>query len=133
MVATLAEIRKSPNVGRTFTVSDFASEGEMEQLKNARKTAQKPLYDVAEAVSAEILARFGFDAWRAWQEGRIEYEYMLRLLSAERVRENQRMADLEAFMFVLATSSYKQYKGERKPKGFDVARDLLREKMKGAR
>lgn len=132
---TLAEIRKSTKLNnQAFRVADFASEEELAQLREAKNKKRQAPYDNIDALSAEIMARFGYDAWKDWQDGKIEMDEMMRFVAAERARDNVLLYDLENLITVLAKSLYKRRKREKIPKGFKVAEKIIKrieERMRG--
>lgn len=80
---------------RVHRVSDFLTDEEKEKLAKANIKGKKKQFDKIDAYVAEIIARFGYDTYLAWQCGEIETKKMNRLLSAERVRDKARYLPLE--------------------------------------
>lgn len=124
---TLGQIREGIKTEHHFTLKDFTTEAEREQLSRARAKAKAkaPKFDAASAVSAEILARFGFDAWKAWQNGEISQKQMSSYLAAERGRDLRLLADLETAISVLMTTVARRQRGKPAPKGFKMVQKMV--------
>lgn len=88
---TLADIRKNdlPNAGQYFRASDFLSDQEKQQLQESNAKGKEPdkPYDSVDAYEAEMLARFGWGAFKAWLNGEIDEDRMAKMMLAERDRE----------------------------------------------
>lgn len=124
---TLGKIREEIKSEHNFTLKDFTTEAEREQLSRARAKAKAkaPKFDAASAISAEILARFGFEAWKAWQNGEISPKQMSAYLAAERGRDLRLLADLETSMAVLFSTVARRQRGKPIPKGFKIAQKMV--------
>lgn len=97
---TLNDVKKAAHIGenvRVHKVSDYLTPEEMEQLHTAHLLRRKkPKFDLVDALEAEIVARFGWEAFKAWDDGEIAETRMYRWLNAERGREARGMAELES-------------------------------------
>lgn len=114
---------------RRYRLSDFASQDEIAELEavNLRGKERKRLeFDAVDRYCAEILARFGYEAYKAWLSGEIEMERMARWLEAERCREEGVFLGLESTL-TAAISSCAQSK-----KGLRVANKLINKQQRVA-
>lgn len=126
---TLEEIKKSPKLNkRDFGVSDFLTTGEVEELHTAAATSHKkqPLFDPIDAFVAEIVARFGYDVYLKWSAGKIDHDWLTRMLNAERARDKQQLLSLEGIIYAMVSASM-----SKKPqKAVRQARDLMKRDIK---
>lgn len=114
---------------RSYRLSDFVSADERAELEavNIRGKERKRIeFDAIDKLVAEIIARFGYDAYKAWVSGEIEMEKMMRLLEAERCRESGTFLGLETSL-IAAISSCAMSK-----KGLRVANKLVNKQQKEA-
>jgi len=131
--ATLKEVYKNASQKTTtFRASDFLSNDEQRQLRRANVIGKKQhrRFDAVDALVAEIIARFGYETYKAWDSGEISDEKMSRLIAAERAREAQNRLPLEALMFNLISSCIRIEKGTRRPSGVKRARELIKSEGK---
>lgn len=129
---TLDAVKKSlPQTSGTITrVSDFMTTEEKEEIRRNNYLAHsEKKFDSVDALVAEILARFGWEAYRAWQSGEINTERMIRLLAAERARERATRLNLEAIMMAMVGSCVQRQKGQPAPKGLKLAQKIYNEEM----
>lgn len=129
---TLAQAKEElKNKELHFRASDFLTEDEQERLHeaNAKGAKEKP-YDEVDAISAEILARFGYDAWSAWQDGTISTSQMLRYIAAERAREARQIIPLEAITLLAMAGANHGNKNGKPPKSLASAQQLLKNEIK---
>lgn len=132
---TLANIRKEalPKAQNLVRLSDFLSDQEKQELaeSNARgKEPEKP-YDNCDAYEAEMIARFGFDAYKAWLNGDIDELLMARMIAAERDREKQLLAPILAMIYSAnAGANNPADKNGHAPKSLRIAQDLLNKFIK---
>lgn len=130
---TLKAIReKKPK--KTFRVSDFLTNEEKEQrVKDLAKPvvkANKRLYDGVDAMMAEIMARFGYEAYKAFKTGEISIEKMSKFLCAERAREKRLIAPLEAIIISSVAGANQPTKGKSAPKSLKNAIKILKDEQK---
>ena len=132
---TIEEIKKSPKVtDKVFRASDYLSEEELDEIhaSNAKgKKIEKPFDDI-DAFSAEILARFGWDTYQAWLEGRFEMSKSLRFIAAERARDKQLIVHLEAIILSAIAGANNPDKNGKMPKSLKQASDILKKEIKEA-
>lgn len=122
------KLANSP-VKRSYRLSDFVSSDEMAELEAANilgKPRKSVDFDVIDAVVGEVIARFGWDTYKAWLSGEIEHNKMMRLLEAERCREKGMFLGLESAL-IAAISSCAQGK-----KGLRVAQKIVKRQQKEA-
>ena len=87
---TLKKARQAAakKVARVSGVKDFISKEQRQELALARERGKKkPAFGKVDAFTAEIVARFGFEVYKAWNRGEISPQKMNAWISAERVRE----------------------------------------------
>lgn len=129
---TLKEARKEAKE-RVFRVSDFLSQKEVEELHENNKTKHiKPKFDLADAYIAEIMSRFGYDAYRAWKCGDIEQETMNRLIEAERARDARERILLETIIVASCAGANRPTKSGHLPKTIRLAIKMLSDERKKA-
>lgn len=134
---TLNEVKKQIRPkNRVVRVSDFLSNEEKMHIKLVRqeKSAQKRRgFDEVDSYSAEILARFGYDTWLAWKDGRIEMRKMARMIRAERAREKQLLIGLESIIVSAMSGANHPDKHGKPPKSLKNAINILKVEQKAAR
>ena len=132
---TLADAKKIANTrAATSRPSDFLSDEEQQELKEANsQRKRKKRFTYTDSITAEIIARFGYDAYLAWCNKEISMEDMLRYLNAERAREKANMLALEAIILSIGTSCA-QPRGKNKgiPKGLKMAFKILKDEERKA-
>lgn len=81
---------------KTFRASDFLTQEQMDEVKTSNLKGRKKLnYNEVDAYIAEILARFGYEAYVAWKFGEIDENNMAKYIQAERVREARNRLKIE--------------------------------------
>ena len=137
---TLDAVRKSPKVaseasGKMTRLTDFMTKDEKELLWHSNHVGKvkKKQFDEIDAYMAEIMARFGYDAYLAWQKGDITTKRMNTLLAAERARDVESRLSLEMLINILVRDCIKWNKGEKKPKGPKLASKIIRDNVKRAK
>lgn len=119
---------------KTFRVSDFLTDGEKEERVKARANASakhsRRLYDNVDAFIAEVIARFGFETYRAWLNGELATEKLSSFIYAERARDKRTLAPLEALIVSSIAGSNHPTKGGKLPKSLKNAIKILKEEQK---
>ena len=104
---TLNNVKETAkNKTRVHRVSDFLSNEQKIKLKLAQEeyvVSRNRGFDAIDALSGEILGRFGYHAWQAWQNGQIRPEKMLKMVLAERARAKREILGLEGI--IIATGA----------------------------
>ena len=121
---------------RTVRVSDFLSKEQKIQMKLAREEralSKNRKFDDVDAISAEILARFGWDAWNSWQNGQISVKKMNRMLLAERARQKREIYGLESIILASMAGANNPTKGGHAPKSLKNAIKILKSEHKQAK
>lgn len=99
---TLNNIRKSEKITpRNVGTAQFLSKEDLAELKKnnaTRKRRKKRAFDDVDALVAEIIARFGYDTYKAWNNDEIDDAKMNRWILAERARERQQWLPIEALL-----------------------------------
>lgn len=134
---TLNDIRRRPAIkqDRVFRASDFLTNEEKQELReaNARgRTYQRP-FDEVDSFCAELLARFGWEAYKAWQSGEFEPEKALRYIAAERAREKREKLPLEAIIVNAVAGANHPTKHKSAPKGLKNAQKIIKNETKQAK
>ena len=115
---------------RVHRVSDFLTNEEKNDLARANTKGKKKAYDKVDAYVAEIIARFGYDTYIAWQSGNIETRRMNRLLAAERVRERAKLLPLQAVIIsAVAGANHPADKYGHQPKSLKKAYSILQKQQ----
>lgn len=135
---TLNEVKKSAKATvRTHRVSDFLSNDQKREIAVARE--KKALeggsrgFDDVDAYSAEIMARFGYSAWQAWQCGQIKPEKMAKLILAERARGKRELLALEALIIAVGAGANNPTKSGHAPKSLKNAVKIYQSEQKQAK
>ena len=130
---TFEKVKKQAET-KTFRASDFLTAEEKDDRIKAKATARrsKRLYNAVDAYIAEIIARFGFEAYRAWLSGEIDEDKMYRLVLAERAREKRLLFPLENLIVASVAGANQPTKNGRTPKSLKVAIKVLNEEQEKA-
>lgn len=132
---TLNDIRQSPKMATVSRVSDFLAKDEQTELRVVnyvgRKKRQK--FNKVDAYCAEIIARFGYDVYRLWNEGKFPADKMVRMIEAERARDRAQWIPLETIVINMVASCIKRQKGEQAPKGPKAAQKVMKIEVKAAK
>ena len=97
---TLKKIQERTKI-REVRVSDFLTTEQKAEVIHKRATAKSKKsrkYDAVDAYVAEIIARFGFETYKAWLCGEIDEDKMARLIYAERAREKRLLLPIETLI-----------------------------------
>lgn len=131
---SLRKVKQSPKLGRQTRAADFLSEDELQELKavNQRGKCKRRPYTDADAQIAEMIARFGYDAYKAWLDDEITDRKMAAMLNAERARERQMWIPIESIVANMVGACIKRYKGEKAPKGPKIAEKILKADIKSS-
>lgn len=134
---TLNEVKKSEKITtRVVRVSDFLSNDKKIELKmaqEARSAKKRRGFDDIDAYSAEILGRFGYDAWQAWQNGQIKGDKMAKMVLAERARAKRELLGLESLILSAVAGANNPTKGGHAPKSLKNAIKILRSEQNQAK
>lgn len=117
---TLNGIRNSlPKKERVFRVSDFLNDDEKQQNleRKAKRKTKKRRFSQTDAIVAEMVSRFGYEFYLAWNEGEIDEDLAYRMLYAERAREAEARLKIEGVLVPLIKDCIKRSKKEKKPTG----------------
>lgn len=131
----LNSVVKRTKSGGEFQISDFMTKDEQRQLKHSNfvgKRSRKQ-FDEIDAYAAEIMGRFGYEAYRAWNAGEISPKRMSRLIAADRAREKASLLNLEAIVMAMVGSCVQKPKGGGIPKGVKLAHKIYKDEIKIAK
>lgn len=133
---TLKDIRKSPKLMKVSRASDFMSKNEHDELRAANmmgKRSSERKFDAVDAYCAEIIARFGYDAYKAWNSGELDSKLVARMVEAERARERAGWLPIETIVINMVGSCIRRQKGEPQPKGPKAAQKIMKVEVQTAR
>lgn len=134
---TLKNVKESAKVTtQVHRVSDFLSNEQKIKLKLAqesRSAAKRRGFDEIDALSGEILGRFGYDTWMAWQNGQIRADKMLKMVLAERARAKRELLGLESIILASVAGANNPTKGGRVPKSLKNAIKILKSEQNQAK
>lgn len=133
---TLDTVKKSvkPTGGQVYRASDFMTTEEREELvQNTYFAKSEKKFDAIDALVAEILARFGWRAYKAWQDGELGTDRVVRLLAAERARDRATRLNLEAIVMAMVGACVRREKGQPAPKGVKLAQKIYSEEVQIAK
>ena len=115
---------------REHRASDFLTAEQIEEVKQSNLKGKTKLFDEIDAYVAEILARFGYEAYVAWKNGEIDEKAMLRYIEAERAREARIRFALEAVIYSSMAGANNPTKSGFMPKSLKVAYNILKSEEK---
>ena len=96
---TLEAVKKSQKAAPVHVsrLTDFVSSDKVKELhENNVKSAKPKLFNAVDSYVAEIMARFGYEAYKDWKMGIIPDSRMRALIWAERAREAALLNNIEA-------------------------------------
>lgn len=113
---TLKKVKSLPKASpvREYRTSDFLTTEQLSELhqNNAKPAQKQKKFNIVDSYIAEIMARFGYEAYQAWNMGIIPDSKMMRLLEAERAREKQSLLGLEGIIIMANAASARGKKGQ---------------------
>lgn len=128
---TLEQIKAEvlPNAEQSFRASDFLSDEEQAELEevNLRGKKDSRIYDSVDAFEAELLARFGWEAFQAWLKGDFEMEQAAKFMAAERAREKRALEPLATIILAANAGANNGDKNGHAPKSLRIAQDLVKQ------
>lgn len=134
---TLNDVRERPVIkqDRVFRASDFLTEDEKQELRdvNARGRNYKRPFDDVDSFCAELLARFGWDAYNAWLNGEFDPEKAMRFVAAERARQKREILPLESLIVSAVAGANHPTKHKSVPKGLKHAQKIIKTELKEAK
>lgn len=134
---TLDQVRKSEKITpRGVGVADFLSKDELDNLRSIRakhRNKKKRVFNDSDADVAEIIARFGYDTYKAWKRDEIDEITMNRLLMAERARDRQNWLPLEGLLRALIQGGVPTFHTKKAPKIGKQVPKILEKELKMAR
>ena len=108
---------------RHVRVRDLLSSDEITEVKldrQRRKQAERIEFDAIDVFVAELIARFGYDFYRAWKDPDntdITTEKAIRFLYAERLRDLEPLYDIASTVAMAAAGAQQPTKNKRVNKG----------------
>lgn len=129
---SLENAKKIANNKRNFRASDFLTEEEQKEVRKNNAKGKKELFNVVDAYAAEIMARFGYDAYMAWKAGNIDNDKMQRFILAERARDAQFLFPLENIIIASVAGANNPTRGGHTPKSLQMAIKILKQEQERA-
>lgn len=127
---TLAKARQAveKKTAKVYRPSDFLTKQQIDDVKLAKEKGVKRHihFDSVDAYSAEIVARFGYDAYRAWNAGEITNKKMAAWISAERTREKSRRLESSHILVSAIAGANNPGKNGQAPKSLKAATKNLK-------
>lgn len=117
---------------KAVRLSDLLTEAERQEYKAKRQQSRvkKQPYDTTDAFVAEVIARFGYEVYQKWNNWEIPLEKLSKWLLAERVREKQKIVNLEALIVSSVAGANHGGKHGQPPKSLKLAQKILKEEQK---
>lgn len=111
--------------------SDFLTDEQIDEVKKSNiKGKKNNSYNEVDAYIAEIIARFGYDAYVAWKFGEIDEVHMAKYIQAERVREVRNRLKLENIIVASVAGANRASKSGHAPKSLKTAIKMLKSEEK---
>jgi hypothetical protein len=134
---TLKQVKATAQArDRVVRVSDFLTNEQKIELKLAqeeRAIRKNRGFDDVDAISAEILARFGWSAWSAWQNGQIPENRIYRMMLAERARWKRELLGIEGIILASIAGANNPTKHGHAPKSLKNAIKIFKSEQKQAK
>lgn len=123
---TLKKVQETARV-KTSRVSDFLTKEQIDEVHESNiKGKKKASFNEVDAYIAEIIARFGYDAFVAWKFGEIDENHMTKYIEAERAREARNRLTLENIIVASIAGANQPTKGGHAPKSLKMAIKMLK-------
>lgn len=131
---TLNDIRNSSKV-KVFQASELLTNEQKAKCgqKRQARPRKRRLFDDVDAYVAEMIARFGYETYRAWKDDEIDDAKMNRWILAERARERAQFIPIEGVIAHMVGACIKRTKKERAPKGPKEAQKIIAQEIKAAK
>lgn len=127
---TLNSVKETAKV-KTFRASDFLTDEELEEVHHSNIQGKKrSKFDRIDAYIAEIIARFGYDTYKAWKFGDINELDMAKYIEAERAREARSRLVLESIIVAAVAGANHPTKGGHTPKSLNTAIKMIKKEQK---
>ena len=134
---TLNNVRKSDKLRgeRIFSASDFMSQDDRLRIEQARQKTHenKRKFDDVDAYTAEIVARFGYEAYKDWNAGIIPDAKTAKWILAERARDKSKLLSMEGIIIAMIAPTIRRQKDKPPPQSPKLAMKIFREDSKVAR
>lgn len=131
---TLKEIQKDlKKKDKVFRASDFLTEEQMKEVHQSNAKGKKRGFDIVDSYIAEIIARFGYETYRAWKIGDIDEAKMMRYVLAERAREVQKQLALETIIISSMAGANHPTKSGSMSKSLKMAIEILKKEQNKAK
>lgn len=135
---TLNDIRQTLRpTQRRSGVSDFLTKEEKEQYKAIKRRTsyrkKRAKFSKTDAYVAEIIARFGYETYKAWNADEIDDAKMIRLIEAERARERASWLPIESLLRAVVQGGVPTYRPKKRPPIGKEVNKILKDEFKRAR
>lgn len=130
---TLNNVKETARV-KVSRASDFLTDEQVEEVhKSNRKGKKNTDFNEVDAYIAEIIARFGYDAYVAWKFGEISETNMAKYIEAERSRDAKIRLRLENIIVASVAGANQRTKSGHAPKSLRTAIKMLKSEEKLAK
>lgn len=129
---SLDKAKKIASNKRNFRASDFLTEDEQKEVRKNNAKGKESLFNVVDAYAAEILARFGYDAYMAWKAGDISNDRMQKFILAERARDAAKLFPLENIIVASVAGANNPTRQGHAPKSLQTAIKILKQEQERA-
>lgn len=127
---TLEKVKETAKV-KNFRASDFLTDEEMHEVHKSNAEGKKKTgFDAVDAYIAEIIARFGYDAYTAWKAGDFDPELMIKCVLAERAREAKARVVLENVIVAAVAGANNPTETGHAPKSLKTAIKIIKREQK---
>ena len=133
---TLKSIKSSPKMAEQhYRPSDFLSQSDIDELHeaNARGGKISKPYDEIDAFEAEILARFGWQTYKAYLSGEADIGQLAKYIAAERARTTAESLPLQYTVVGAMAGANHPTKHKNAPKTLKNTIKFLKEQQKKAK
>lgn len=131
---TLNDVKKIAEKKREYRASDFLTSKQIEEVHESNIKGKKQAgFDNVDAYIAEILARFGYDAFVAWKFGEIGDVQMAKYIEAERARDARDRLGLENLILASVAGANNATKSGHMPRSLRQAIQILKKEEKLAK
>lgn len=129
---TLQNARATMKV-KNFRASDFLTKEQTEEVRKANIKGRERGFNEVDAYIAEIIARFGYDAYIAWKVGDISEDNMVHFIKAERAREARRDLAFKNIIVASIAGANNPSKTGHSPQSLRMAIKMLKNEEKRAK
>ena len=126
---SLDNVKQTAKV-KVSRASDFLTDEQVEEVHSSNRKGAERRFSTVDAYIAEILARFGYDAYMAWKAGDISEDNMYHYIQAERARETRNRLMIENIIVASVAGANQPTKSGNAPKSLKMAIKMLKTEQK---